>query len=65
MKLTKIMSVVLAAILCLSLFAACDGGNTDSGYTAENTEYVIGLSGPLTGGAAMYGEAVKNAAVEA
>ena len=62
MKLTKIMSVALAAILCLSLFAACDGGNTDSGYTAENTEYVIGLSGPLTGGAAMYGEAVKNAA---
>ena len=62
MKLTKILSVALAIVLCLSLFAACDGGSTSNGYTAENTEFVIGLSGPLTGGAAMYGEAVRNSA---
>lgn len=39
-------------------FAACGGKN----YTANNTEYVIGFSGPLTGPAAVYGVAVKNSA---
>lgn len=39
-------------------FAACGG----SGYTSGNTEYVIGFSGPLTGGAAVYGVAVNNSA---
>ncbi len=58
MKLTKILALALSAALCLSLFAGC----ADSGYTAKNTEYVIGVSGPLTGGAAMYGQAVANAA---
>jgi hypothetical protein len=32
------------------------------GYTSDNTEYVIGFSGPLTGPAAVYGVAVQNAA---
>lgn len=35
---------------------------TDKGYTSGNTVFKIGLSGPLTGGAAIYGVAVKNAA---
>ena len=51
----KLLAVVLT-IAMLASFAAC-GGNT-----AKNTEFVIGFSGPLTGPAAVYGQAVKNAA---
>ena len=58
MKLTKTIALVLALVMCIGLFSGCGA----SGYTAKNTEYVIGLSGPLTGGAAVYGVAVKNAA---
>ena len=55
----KTIAILLTLTLCLSLLAGCGG---QSGYTANNTEYVIGVSGPLTGGAAMYGKAVANAA---
>ena len=55
----KSFAIILAVVMVLSL-AACGKGAT--GYTAENTEFVIGVSGPLTGGAAVYGEAVNNAA---
>ena len=58
MKLTKTIALVLALVLCIGLFSGCAA----SGYTAKNTEFVIGLSGPLTGGAAVYGTAVANAA---
>ncbi len=53
----KALALVMAAAMLLTL-AACGGAN----YTADNTEFVIGVSGPLTGDAAVYGEAVKNAA---
>ena len=56
--LKKALAVVLAAAMLLAL-AACGGS---AGYTANNEKFVIGLSGPLTGGAAVYGTAVKNAA---
>ncbi len=64
MKTAKIIALVLCMALCLGLFAACapaddNGGN---GYTANNTEFVIGVSGPLTGDAAIYGTAVANSA---
>ena len=59
MKLTKTIALVLSFVLCIGLFAGC-GGATN--YAANNTEFVIGLSGPLTGGAAIYGQAVANAA---
>ena len=59
MKLTKAFSVILALVFCLSAFAACSG---PVNYAENNTEFVIGVSGPLTGGAAMYGIAVQNAA---
>ena len=62
MKFTKIIALTLSAVLLLGLFAGCAGAGSDNGYTADNTEYVIGLSGPLTGGTAMYGIAVKNSA---
>ena len=54
----KFLALMLAVIMVVSMFAACG----KKGYTSDNTEYVIGCSGPLTGAAAVYGVAVKNAA---
>ena len=59
MKFVKIISLFLALTLCLGAFAGCGAG---ANYTANNTEFVIGVSGPLTGDAAMYGTAVVNSA---
>ena len=59
MKLTRLTALVLTIALCLGL-CACGAG--DAGYTANNTEFVIGVSGPLTGSAGMYGQAVVNSA---
>ena len=62
----KLFAMLLVAVMVAAMFAGCapseGGSGSDNGYTANNTEYVIGLSGPLTGGAAMYGQAVANAA---
>ena len=64
MKTTaKVFSLVLALLMIVACLAACN--NTQSGkknYAANNTKYYIGASGPLTGGAAVYGIAVKNGA---
>ncbi|MBP3311140.1 MAG: ABC transporter substrate-binding protein, partial [Butyricicoccus sp.] len=59
MRFTKLLALALAALTCLGLMAGCSGAVN---YAENNTEIVIGVSGPLTGGAAMYGVAVKNAA---
>ena len=56
----KFAAAVTGAAMIAACFAGC--GGSDSGYTADNTEYVIGLSGPLTGNASLYGMGVKNAA---
>ena len=48
MKHNKILALVLSVVLSLGLFAGCGSVN----YAENNTEYVIGVSGPLTGGAA-------------
>lgn len=53
----KTFVIVMALAMVFSLIA-CGGNN----YTANNTEFVIGFSGPLTGPAAVYGVAVKNSA---
>ncbi len=59
MKATlKKVSVILLALTMVFSLTACGGAN----YTAENKEYVIGFSGPLTGDAAVYGVAVENSA---
>ena len=58
MKITKFLALALAIVMCLGLFAGCGEVN----YAADNKEYVIGVSGPLTGPAAVYGVAVKNSA---
>ena len=60
MKKTKILALIMTVIMVAGSLIGC-GGNGD-GYTAKNTEFVIGVSGPLTGGAAVYGTAVKNSA---
>ena len=62
----KVMSFTLAAAMTVgSVFslASCKGGkDNDKNYAADNTTIKIGVSGPLTGGAAKYGIAVKNSA---
>ena len=58
MRKTKLLAIITILVLCFTSLAGCG----DTGYTSENKEYVIGVSGPLTGGAAVYGTAVKNAA---
>lgn len=60
-KTVRFVSLVLAAVLCAALFASCGAKN----YAANNTEYIIGMTGPLTGGTSIYGEAVKNGATMA
>ena len=54
--LKKAVAAVMALTMVFSL-AACSKNN----YTANNTAYVIGFSGPLTGPDAVYGVAVQNA----
>ena len=54
----KVFAFVMAAMMVVAMFAGCAATK----YTADNTEFVIGVSGPLTGAAAIYGTAVKNSA---
>ncbi len=63
----KILALVLATLMIVACFAACGGNETpdagkDNDGGAKGGEIVIGVQGPLTGGAAQYGIAVKNAA---
>ena len=62
MKLIKSLAIVLSLALCLGMLVVFSSCNSEVNYAENNTEFVIGLSGPLTGGAAMYGIAVKNSA---
>lgn len=57
-NLLKMGAAALALTVGVSCFAGCGSTN----YAENNTEFYIGCSGPLTGGAAIYGTAVKNAA---
>lgn len=60
----KLLAMVMALAMVVACFASCGGDNTDTTSKAGDTtgEFVIGMSGPLTGGAAVYGVAVKNSA---
>ncbi len=78
MKKTRILSLALAGVLSVSLLAGCGGGqgNAETPSGGETTHvnessapageaggtFKIGMIGPLTGGAAIYGTAVANAA---
>ena len=50
----KALALVMCALLAATAFVGCG--------ESKDEKYVIGLSGPLTGGAAVYGIAVKNSA---
>lgn len=59
------MKKIITLFLVIAMMVASVIGMTSCGkteYTKDNTEIVIGVSGPLTGGAAVYGIAVRNAA---
>ena len=60
----KFAALLLTAALCLCLFAGCSGGNPSATKAPENSATAIKLGGigPLTGGAAIYGNAAKNGA---
>ena len=61
----KVIALVLAAVVCLAAFSACssNGGTKDSdNYAADNTEYFIGGTGPLTGDVSSYGISVQQGA---
>ena len=62
----KLLCMALAGVMALSL-CACGGGtddsaNTDTDSTATGAAFKIGGTGPLTGAAAIYGNAAKNGA---
>ncbi len=59
-KFTKIISLMITVAVIVLAVVSCGGQNTS--YTSKNTTFVIGLSGPLTGGASQYGIAVENGA---
>lgn len=60
-KITKIMSVVLALTMMLVCFAGCKSGTPDTAGSSAKVIKIGGI-GPTTGKAAIYGQAVKNAA---
>lgn len=55
----KLLSLGLSVVLALSCLVAC-GGNADA--SADSDVFKIGGIGPLTGGAAAYGDAVNKGA---
>ena len=62
----KKLVTILLALMCMFTLAACNngGGSTDGGDSgnSEKAPIVVGGSGPLTGGAALYGIAVNRGA---
>ena len=58
----KIVCLALAVLMLAFALTACGKEPAGSSYTANNTTFVIGLSGPLTGEASQYGIAVQRAA---
>ena len=61
----KKLLVVLLAVFCVLSLAGCSGGSGNGGEQAPEDETVtvkLGGSGPLSGDAKVYGEAVRNAA---
>lgn len=57
----KVLAFVLALALAVCGLTACSAKKND-GYTSENTEYVIGATGSLTGDASSYGISVQQGA---
>ena len=64
MNKKKLVSAGLIAMMCMGLMAGCGSSKDDAnGGASDGTAKIkIGGTAPLTGGAAIYGNAVKNAA---
>ncbi|MEF9940799.1 MAG: ABC transporter substrate-binding protein [Lachnospiraceae bacterium] len=60
-KYTKIMSMLLAGVLVVGSLAGCGKKSESASGAKDGTVFKIGGIGPTTGGAAIYGQAVKNA----
>ena len=57
----KFAAVSMAVVMTVA-FAGCGGSSDDTSATDTSAKFVIGGIGPTTGAAAVYGQAVKNAA---
>ena len=57
----KIVATALVVVMAATAMFAL-GSCAPTNYAKDNTEFVIGVSAPLTGGASVYGIAVKNSA---
>ena len=59
----KLLALLLALVMVTAVFASCaKNENNENGDGDVTGTIKIGVSGPLTGGAAVYGVAVKNSA---
>ena len=59
----KKLLLVLLSVLCLFALVGCSNSNSGSTDSGDETVTIkLGLSGPLSGDAKVYGEAVRNAA---
>ncbi len=56
----KILALALAVLMMVGMFTMTSCGNANP--AENNTKIKIAMTGPLTGGAAIYGVAVKNSA---
>ena len=60
-SILKIMCIALGLAMMVPLFASCGGAIEVPKFSDDTIK--IGASGPLTGGAAVYGQAVQNGAM--
>lgn len=64
MKFKKVLSAALVAAMAMTFMAGCGSNSGDQANSGggDGEVFKIGGIGPITGGAAVYGEAVKNGA---
>lgn len=58
----KILCLALTALMLVSVLAACGDGRTPAGGNTDGKAFKIGGTGPLTGDAAIYGNAAYHGA---
>ena len=58
----KMISMTLAVAMTMSLLAGCGSNSASTESASGGDTFKIGGIGPVTGGAAIYGQAVKNGA---
>lgn len=58
----KVVCMVLAAVMLMACLAGCGSTPASTPEDSDSAAFKIGGTAPLTGGAAIYGNAVKNAA---